>query len=198
MSDSKAWPQAHRPKPIIGAVPLGQALNFTDSHKLINEFVNVENELHIDGAYFYRNESYYSTKIPVISKAISKAKVSTKVCPMYKDLGLSAQGVKEQFAISLDRLQRDCVDILYLHWIDTKTDINETLRAINDLYLQRKFKRFGVSNFYSWQVSQIYYICKRNNYVLPTVYQGCYNPICRDIEAELLPCLRYTVITYAS
>jgi len=29
-----------------------------------------------------------------------------------------------------------------------------------------------------------------NNYPLPTVYQGMYNPVTRDVERELFPCLR--------
>src|SRR4051812_10679046 len=42
-----------------------------------------------------------------------------------------------------------------------------------------KFKRFGLSNYAAWQVVEIYYLCKANGYVLPTVYQGMYNLITR-------------------
>jgi len=57
------------------------------------------------------------------------------------------------------------------------------------LYQQGKFKRLGVSNYKSWEVAEIYYICKMNNYVLPTVYQGMYNLIARDAELELVSML---------
>jgi hypothetical protein len=37
---------------------------------------------------------------------------------------------------------------------------------------------------------EIYHICKANGWVLPTVYQGMYNAITRDVEKELFPALR--------
>eukprot|EP01084_Bolivina_argentea_P162335 282523_1 len=202
MSDSKPWPQTNRPLTILGAAPFGKQLPPTQTYQVINEYINEMNELHFDGAYFYQNEEEYSTNIPQISSSISKANISTKVCPMFPVnepndyTGLTEYGVKKQFEISLNKLKRNKVDILYIHWIDVNTNINITLKAINDLYKQNKFKRFGLSNFYSWQVSQIYYICKMNNYVLPTVYQGHYNPICRVVESDLFPCLRYFNIDF--
>ena len=53
------------------------------------------------------------------------------------------------------------------------------LKGINDLYKEGKFKRFGLSNFASYEVAEIVEICKANGYVLPTVYQGMYNAISR-------------------
>ncbi len=42
-----------------------------------------------------------------------------------------------------------------------------------------KFKELGLSNFASWEVANVYQICKSRGWVLPTVYQGMYNPITR-------------------
>ncbi len=42
-----------------------------------------------------------------------------------------------------------------------------------------KFKELGLSNFAAWEVAEVYHICKKNGWVLPTVYQGMYNPITR-------------------
>lgn len=39
-------------------------------------------------------------------------------------------------------------------------------------------------------------ICKQNGYVLPTIYQGSYNPIDRNVTYELLPCLKYLNIGF--
>jgi aflatoxin B1 aldehyde reductase len=47
------------------------------------------------------------------------------------------------------------------------------------------------------EVGQICEICKRNRWVIPTVYQGAYNALHRAVEAELIPCLRaYGIIFY--
>ena len=43
---------------------------------------------------------------------------------------------------------------------------------------------------------QIYYLCKQHNYVLPSVYQGLYNPLARQVEVELLPALKTLGIAF--
>lgn len=113
-------------------------------------------------------------------------------------IGLTAKSVKEQFNISLERMKQKSIDLLYLHVPDWNTPILETLTAINDLYKEGKFKRFGLSNYASYQVMEIYYLCKEKAFVLPTVYQGMYNGITRDVETELFGCLRYLGIKFYS
>ena len=58
-------------------------------------------------------------------------------------------------------------------------------------FAEGKFKEFGLSNYASWEVADIYHICKRNGWVLSTVYQGMYNAITRMVEGELFPALRH-------
>ena len=41
-----------------------------------------------------------------------------------------------------------------------------------------------MSNFNSWEVAEVYYICKTNGWLLPTVYEGRYNAIQREVETE--------------
>ena len=49
-------------------------------------------------------------------------------------LGFKYDDVKNQLNTSLQSLQVDKVDIFYLHWPDHKLPIEDTLRAVNDLY----------------------------------------------------------------
>lgn len=65
------------------------------------------------------------------------------------------------------------------------------MREINKMYEEGLFKRFGISNFPAWQVSQVCEICIRNNWKKPDVYQGLYSGLQRGVELELLPCLNY-------
>lgn len=74
--------------------------------------------------------------------------------------------------------------------------IEDTLAEVNELYKEGKFKSLGLSNFQAWEVAHIYHTCKANGYVTPTVYQGMYNAITRDVEKELLPCLRKLGISF--
>ena len=49
------------------------------------------------------------------------------------------------------------------------------------LFAEGKFKEFALSNYAAWQVVDIYHICKSKGWVLPTIYQGMYNPITRYV-----------------
>ncbi|RDX42990.1 Aldo/keto reductase [Lentinus brumalis] len=125
--------------------------------------------------------------------------VETKLYPMRDPRGVAAgvpiithspEDLRKHLDISLKALKADCLDLWYLHGPDRKTPYEVTLKAVNDLYKEGKFKRFGISNYMSWEVAQIVGICKANGYIQPTVYQGIYNAIQRTVEPELFPCLR--------
>lgn len=90
------------------------------------------------------------------------------------------------------------VDLWYLHAPDRTIPLEETLKAVNELYEQGKFNRWGISNYMAWEVATICQICDREGYKRPEVYQGVYNALHRTIEVELLPCLRnYDMAFYA-
>lgn len=99
---------------------------------------------------------------------------------------------------SLQALQTDKVDLWYLHAPDRSVPLEETLKAVHALHQQGKFRRWGLSNYMSWEVAAICETCVREGYKLPEVYQGVYNALHRSIEYELLPCLRkYHIAFYA-
>ena len=123
--------------------------------------------------------------------------LATKVHP-WNDHGLQPAQVRQQFETSLERLDRDSVDLLYLHSPDLETPIAQTLETCFELYRQGKFRDFGLSNFAAWQVAEVAEICRANGWMQPTVYQGMYNALTRDVERELFPCLHnYGIRFYA-
>jgi aflatoxin B1 aldehyde reductase len=81
-------------------------------------------------------------------------------------------------------------DILYIHAPDTSVPLEPALEAINQLHKEGLFRRFGLSNFTAEQVQEVYDICKQKGWVLPSVYQGNYNPVARKLETLLFPTLR--------
>ncbi|KAF1975540.1 Aldo/keto reductase [Bimuria novae-zelandiae CBS 107.79] len=90
------------------------------------------------------------------------------------------------------------VDLWYLHAPDRSIPLEDTLKAVDELYKEGKFNRWGISNFMSWEVAAICELCDRHGYKRPEVYQGVYNAVYRTIENELLPCLRkYNIAFYA-
>ncbi len=125
------------------------------------------------------------------------AKIATKVNP-WDGNGLKPDEVRKQFVESRKRLQAGSVDMLYLHSPDLDTPIVDTLAVCWDFYRQGTFRRFGLSNFASWQVAEVVEICRSKGWMVPTVYQGMYNALTRDVERELFPCLRnYGIRFYA-
>lgn len=88
------------------------------------------------------------------------------------------------------------VDIYYLHAPAKDTPYEDTLSGINQLYKEGKFERFGLSNYTASAVQEIYDLQKKNDGVLPTVYQGNYNAVSRLIEKDLFPVLRKLNIAF--
>lgn len=78
----------------------------------------------------------------------------------------------------------------FLHGADESVPFEEQMEAIQTLYVQGKFERFGISNFTREQVLSIYDVAKSKGYVLPTVFQCSYSIAARHHEAELFPLLR--------
>ncbi|KAG0001654.1 hypothetical protein BGZ80_006141 [Entomortierella chlamydospora] len=139
---------------------------------LFNSYGHVE----IDTARIYGS----GTTEQVLSQLpTAHLKIATKAWP-FEDGSFNEENLAAQFRQSLEALNTTKVDIFYLHAPDGATPLEVTAKAVNDLYKEGLFERFGLSNFSSWQVALIYEICKQNGYVLPTVYQGMYNPISRS------------------
>jgi len=119
---------------------------------------------------------------------VPRISIHTKANPMISQL--TKANVKQQCNDSLAALGVKSVDIYYIHSPDITVDYDETLSALDELHREGKFKEFGLSAFPAWDVVRIYHICKDKGYVKPTVYQGVYNAIRREVEAELLPALK--------
>merc|ERR1711937_425413 len=90
----------------------------------------------------------------------------------------------------------DKVSLFYLHGPDTKNSIEDTLGAIKSLHEEGRFDEFGLSNYCAWEVAHIWHLCDKMGMVKPTVYQGMYNAVTRDVERELLPVLRQFQIRF--
>lgn len=121
--------------------------------------------------------------------------LDTKVNP-WDGKGLGRASVRSQVETCLARLQVASVEIMYLHAPDHCTPLTETLGAMDEMYREGKFKQLGLSNYSSWLVNEVVSLCKANGWVRPTVYQGMYSAITRQVEVELIPCLRYHGIAF--
>ncbi|KAF9036759.1 Aldo/keto reductase [Panaeolus papilionaceus] len=140
----------------------------------------------------------YLGKINLASKGL---KIETKLAPRPdapgdKRIVHDEEGLRRHLKNSLEALNVKTLEMWYLHAPDRSVPYEVTLKAVNDLYKEGYFKRFGISNYAAWEVAEIVGICKANGYIQPTAYQGIYNAIHRAVEPELLPCLRKFGISF--
>ncbi|KAF8573618.1 Aldo/keto reductase [Ramaria rubella] len=123
--------------------------------------------------------------------------VNTKLYP-FKPEGYThtPEGLRNGLEESLRALNTEKVELWYLHGPDRSVPWEVTLKVVNDLHMEGKFDKFGLSNYTSWEVAEIVTLCRVNGWIQPTVYQGLYNAIRRAVEPELLPCLRKFGISF--
>eukprot|EP00794_Sanderia_malayensis_P014253 gene14253-15740_t len=171
----------------LGTMEFGRQLSREKSHAVIKKFLEYGHK-EVDTALMYVNgESEKIIGDLSVCRDAGKIAIATKANP---NKGFKHDDVINQLDTSLKSLQIEKADIFYLHWPDHKNSIEDTLRAVNQLYKDGKFVEFGLSNYRSWEVVEIYHICKANGWILPTVYQGMYNSLTRCVEEELLPALK--------
>ncbi|KAI9830358.1 MAG: hypothetical protein M1819_005739 [Sarea resinae] len=146
----------------------------------------------LDTAYTYPD----SEKIIGETGAPKKGFMIHTKAPAWKPHCLSRTSLEEGMRKSLEQLGVDSVETYFLHAPDATTPLEETLAAVNELHASGKFKHFGLSNFPAADVQKIHDICTAHSYVLPTRYEGNYNPLSRHIERTLFPLLRRLGIAF--
>ena len=91
---------------------------------------------------------------------------------------------------SLRRLNTDYVDILYLHFQDDYTALEDLMRTLADFVSAGKVRYIGVANHVAWRVALALGVSERYGYPSFVAYQGLWNLLARDAEDEILPLCR--------
>ncbi len=181
-------------KAILGTMTFSDQVNHDVASSMIGAFKE-SGHTELDSAYVYCGGNTEKLLGDLNKQGVlDNCDIATKVNP--KEGGLTADSINSQFSTSLTSMGLDSTDLLYLHQPDLNTPITESLEALNQHYQAGKFKRFGLSNYAAWQVAEIAGICEKRGYMMPTVYQGMYNAITRDVERELFKCLQHYNIAF--
>jgi len=101
--------------------------------------------------------------------------------------GASRRYIMSAVEASLTRLRTDWIDLYQLHSPDSKTPLEETLRALDDLIHQGKVRYIGCSNLPAWEVADAHWISKTGGLNRFISCQDEYSLLVRDVEAELVP-----------
>jgi aryl-alcohol dehydrogenase-like predicted oxidoreductase len=88
---------------------------------------------------------------------------------------------------SLRRLGTDYIDLYQIHGHDPKTDIQETLGALNDLVRAGKVRYIGCSNLTAWQLMKALGISRQQGLAEFISTQSYYSIAGRELEREIIP-----------
>ncbi|KAK9342609.1 NADP-dependent oxidoreductase domain-containing protein [Lipomyces starkeyi] len=92
---------------------------------------------------------------------------------------------------SLNKLQTDWIDILYLHWWDHTTSIEEIMDSLHILVEQGKVLYLGISDTPAWVVSAANIYARDHGKTPFSIYQGRWNVLLRDFERDIIPMARH-------
>ncbi len=120
-------------------------------------------------------------------EVVLTTKVYNKVGADINKQGLSRRHIQEGIEASLKRLDTDYVDLYFCHQFDSRTAIEETLRAMDDLVRQGKILYPAVSNWAAWQIEKALGISREKNLSRFECIQPMYNLVKRQVEVEILP-----------
>jgi len=177
------------PRIILGTMNFGGQVDEIAADRMLAMFLD-RGYKEIDTAYKYVDGASEEMLGRILTpERRGKVYLATKANPLGGG-GLGPENIAKQVNTSLCRLKTDYIDLLYLHAPDPKTKIEITLEACEKLFKEGKFRKLGLSNYASWQVADIWHLCRQNGWITPSVYQGRYNAITRDVESELFPAVR--------
>jgi len=91
---------------------------------------------------------------------------------------------------SLKKLRTDWIDILYVHWWDHTTSIEEVMDSLHIMVQQGKVLYLGISDSPAWVVSAANTYARAHGKTSFSIYQGRWNVMTRDFEREIIPMAR--------
>ncbi|KAJ5951998.1 uncharacterized protein N7479_010411 [Penicillium vulpinum] len=102
-------------------------------------------------------------------------------------VGNNAKSMRLSVDASLKKLKTDYIDLLYVHWWDFSTSIEEVMTSLNQLVVSGKVLYLGISDTPAWIVSKANQYARDHGLRPFSVYQGKWNAAARDFERDIIP-----------
>jgi aryl-alcohol dehydrogenase-like predicted oxidoreductase len=152
------------------------------------------------GINFIDTADVYSTgeSETIVGKAITgrrhglvlATKVRGRMGQGPNDVGLSRLHIIDALNASLKRLGTDYVDLYQIHRSDPLTNIEDTLRAMDDLVRAGKVRYIGCSNLPAWQLMKALGVSREQRLERFRCTQSYYSLVGRDLERDTIPLIR--------
>ena len=186
----------------VSALCLG-AMMFGDQTS-IDEARSIVSDAHAHGVNYIDTADVYTkgaseTMVGDLLKGgrhdwVLATKLGNKMSERVNEGHFSRSWILREAHASLQRLQTDYVDILYLHRDDPAMDLEEPLRALDALLRAGTIRYWGVSNFRGWRIAEAVRVASQLGMPAPVVCQPYYNLLNRMPEVEVLPaCEHYGI-----
>src|SRR5712671_602655 len=117
-------------------------------------------------------------------------KVRGRMGPGPNQVGLSRLHIVESVEASLKRLNTDYIDLYQIHRSDPVANIEDTLRALDDLVRAGKVRYIGCSNLAAWQLMKALAISREQGLERFKCTQSYYSLAGRELEREMIPLLK--------
>jgi aryl-alcohol dehydrogenase-like predicted oxidoreductase len=151
----------------INFIDTANVYSYGESERLLGQAIK-ELGLH-------RNELVIATKV--------RGRMNEKP----NSVGLSRYHIFNSVEESLQRLQVDHIDLLYVHGVDPRTPVEEIMRSLNDVVLSGKVRYIAVCNWPAWMVMKAQGIASKQGWHHFVGLQYFYSLSARDIEREIVP-----------
>jgi len=183
----------------FGTMTLGKPLDQSGTNEIIQRCLDA-------GINFFDTANMYNAGVAetLLGEALKgrrdqvvlASKVFFKMGDAPDQHGLSRRAILRAIDESLARLQTDYLDLYYLHAPDHTVPIQESLEAMESLVQAGKVRYPASSNYASWQVVEMLWLCEKNRWHAPCISQPMYNLLARGIEQEYLAmCKQFGIST---
>lgn len=169
---------------MVGGLPIKDAARLVDI--AVDHGVNL-----LDTSNAYTTGKSEEAVGQILKGRSDQILVGTKVRfgmgPGPNEKGLSRFHIMHECEASLKRLQRDHIDIYYLHEWDGLTPVEEMMEALDTLVKHGKVRYTACSNFSGWHMMKALMAADRHNWQRFVAQQIHYTIEAREAEYELLP-----------
>lgn len=117
-------------------------------------------------------------------------KARTDTAQKVNYVGNGTKSMHLSVADSLKKLRTSYIDLLYIHWWDFETSIEEIMDSLHALVLSGKVLYLGISDTPAWVVSEANRYAKDHGKTPFAVYQGKWSILDRSFERDIIPMAR--------
>ncbi|KZP16089.1 arylalcohol dehydrogenase [Athelia psychrophila] len=178
------------------------AMDKTSSFELLDAFYDAGGNF-IDTACNYQNETSEAfigewaeargirDQLVIATKYTSNFKKGNSDVKLHINYtGNSVKSMNVSVNASLKKLRTTYIDILYVHYWDYVTSIEEVMNGLHTLVTAGKVLYLGISDTPAWIVSQANQYAKDHGKTPFSIYQGKWNVMSRSFERDIIPMAR--------